>query len=271
MIFDWIKNCEDIYTSKHFPNSDAQEKKTMIFQHITLFKFLEEQKGMTREQIKEFWLTTDSPILATIPQDGYDDWVEIEFDKIWQMRLRNSVNFTDDNRRIYNFPIYQEEIDYINSLDCDTWSRKALLLLLSCAKHNKKGILKYNYTTTAWIEKMIDPNHKVRNKMMKLGQLNIKYHLFDFKSYGGKANFIKLTYNKSKGHIAAVVYSPNHMKECLELIQEVKKICPQCGQEFIPSIKNKKIICDNCYHFNKQEKEKQRLKEYRLTLKQQRT
>ena len=86
---------------------------------------------------------------------------------------------------------------------------------------------------------MIDPKHKVRNKMMKLGQLNMKYHLFEFRLYGTKANYIKLLFMKNKGDIAAVVYSPNYMGEYLGLIEEEKLVCPQCGVEFKKTSKQK--------------------------------
>ena len=247
MIFDWIKNCEDIYETKHFPNEDGQEKKTMIFQHITLFKFLEEQKGMTKEEVKAFWLTTDSPILSEIPSDDYEEWVEVEFDKIWQMRLRSGLNFTDENRMVYNFPIYQEEVDYINSLDCDTWSKKALLLLLACGKHNKRGLLRYNYTTTAWIEKMIDPTKKVENKMLKIGMLNVKYKIFKFTNFGSSTNKIKMNFMKNKGTPIAIVYSPNFMKDFLDLVKPYTITCKKCGKQFEPSPKGQTELCSECY------------------------
>ena len=144
MIFDWIKNCQQIIQTKHFPNSDGQEKKSMLQQHLILFRYLEEQEHKTKDEIKQFWLTTDSIYFTTIPDDDNDKWIDIQFDKLWKMRTRNSINFVD-GQMVYNFPIYQEEIDYINNLECSTWLRKALLLLLVCAKHNKTNVLKYNH------------------------------------------------------------------------------------------------------------------------------
>ena len=247
MIFDWLKNCEDIYNTLHFPNEDAQERKTMLFQHIMFFKYLEENKKMTREEVKCYWLTTDSVYLKNIPDEDSQEWIEIEFSKLWNMRNKNKINFLDTNHMVYNFPIYQQEIDYINSLDCSCWYKKALLLMLGCAKHNKSGLLKYNYTTTAWIERVIDPTKKVRDKMKNIGMLNLKYHLFDFVNFGSNANYIKMTFMKTKGNIVSVVYSPNAMQECLNLIQEDSKVCGSCGKEFIPSTKSQTDLCPDCY------------------------
>ena len=168
----------------------------MMLQHIILFKYLEDQEKKTREEVKQFWLTTDSIYLTNIPDDDKDKWIDIQFEKIWKLRTKNAINFVE-GKMVYNFPIYQEEIDYINSLNCSTWLRKALLLLLACAKHNKTGLLKYNNTTTAWIEKMIDPAKKVENKMLKIGMLNVKYKLFKFTNFGSSTNKIKINFMKN--------------------------------------------------------------------------
>lgn len=246
MIFDWIDNCKKIITTKHFPNNDGQEKKSMLQQHLILFRYLEEQDKKSKEEIKNFWLTTDSIYLTTIPEDSKEKWIDIQFNKLWKLRTKNAINFVE-GQMVYNFPIYQEEIDYINSLKCDTWLRKALLLMLVCAKHNKTGILKYNNTTTAWIEEMIDPKYKVRNKMLKIGNVNAKYKLFKFVSFGSKVNKIKINFMKEKGTEAAIVYSPNYAQEILELIKPYTIKCKKCGKEFEPSPKNKTNLCPECY------------------------
>lgn len=254
MIFDWIENCKQIIQTKHFPNSDGHEKKTMMLQHIILFKYLEDQEKKTREEVKQFWLTTDSIYLTNIPDDDKDKWIDVQFEKLWKLRTKNAINFVE-GQMVYNFPIYQEEIDYINSLDCSTWLRKALLLLLACAKHNKTGLLKYNNTTTAWIEKMIDPTKKVRDKMLKIGMLNVKYKLFEFKYYGEYNNRIKLNFIKNKGKEIAIVYSPNFMKEYLNLINDSTITCTKCKKEFVPSPKQQTTLCPECYH-NKRKQDK---------------
>ena len=246
MIFDWIENCKQIIQTKHFPNSDGQEKKTMMLQHIILFKYLEDQEKKTREEVKQFWLTTDSIYLTNIPDDDKDKWIDIQFEKIWKLRTKNAINFVE-GKMVYNFPIYQEEIDYINSLNCSTWLRKALLLLLACAKHNKTGLLKYNNTTTAWIEKMIDPAKKVENKMLKIGMLNVKYKLFKFTNFGSSTNKIKINFMKNKGTPIAIVYSPNFMKDFLDLVKPYTIICKKCGKQFEPSPKGQRELCSECY------------------------
>lgn len=267
MIFDWVENCKQILQTKHFPNSDAQEKKTMLFQHITLFKYMNDVLNLTRNQIFNFWLSTDSIYLQNIPRDDAKGWAIVEFNKIWILRKKSAINFEDTNsQKIYNFPIYQEELDFINSLDCSWWYKRALLLLLGAAKHNKSGLLKLNYTTTAWVEKTIDPNHKEREKMRKLGLLNARYHLFDsfftFVQYGKKANanFVKVTYKLDKGEIAGVVYSPNYMKDILDLIPEDTIVCPGCGKKFVPTPKQQTEYCSECYKkIRKQDRHKNRM------------
>ena len=265
MIFDWIENCKQICETRHFPDSDAQEKKTALFQHITLFKYLEDVKHMTRHQVKEFWLSTDSVYLKNIPEDDNDDWTTIEFNKIWNLRKKNTINFEDfSSAKIYNFPIYKEEIDFINSLECSAWYKKALLLLLGCAKHNKTGLLKLNYTTTAWVEKVIDPKHKRRDKMRNLGLLNARYHLFDsmfdFSHFKQKSNvnWVKVTYRVESGTLATVVYSPNYMSDVLDFVKEDTVVCPGCGKQFVPSSKGQTNYCDTCYVVYRREKDAKR-------------
>ena len=266
MIFDWIENCKQIIQTKHFPNSDGQEKKTMMLQHIILFKYLEDQEKKTREEVKQFWLTTDSIYLTNIPDDDKEKWIDIQFEKLWKLRSKNAINFIE-GQMVYNFPIYREEIDYINSLDCSTWLRKALLLMLACAKHNKTGLLKYNNTTTAWIEKMINPNKKVRDKMLKIGMLNVKYKLFDFVNFGSSTNKIKIKFMKNKGTPVAVVYSPNFMKDILDLVEEQKQICSQCKKEYVPSVKAKTTLCSDCYKAKRKKDELLALQKWRINKK----
>ena len=250
MIFDWIENCKQIIQTKHFPNNDGQEKKSILQQHLILFRYLEEQEKKTREEVKQFWLTTDSIYLTNIPDDDKDKWIDIQFEKLWKLRTKNVINFIE-GQMVYNFPIYQEEIDYINSLDCSTWLRKALLLLLACAKHNKNGLLKYNNTTTAWIEKMIDPTKKVRDKMLKIGMLNVKYKLFEFTNFGSSTNRIRIKFMKNKGIPVAIVYSPNFMKDVLDLIKEKTVLCPGCKKYFVPTKQSKTRYCPECYKKNR--------------------
>ena len=256
MIFDWFENCKQIISTKHFPNADAQEKKTTLFQHLTVFRYMETVLGYTKRQIFEFWLSTDSVFLKNIPNDDSGEWASVEFAKIWMLRKKSSINFEDPtNQKIYNFPIYKEELAFINALDCSWWYKRALLLLLGAAKHNKSGLLKLNYTTTAWIERTIDPNHKERDKMRKLGLLNARYHLFDsFLSFSPSqyykktnVNFVKITYALKNGEIAAVAYSPNYMKDVLDLIPKDTMVCPGCGKKFVPTPKQQTEYCPECY------------------------
>ena len=89
--------------------------------------------------------------------------------------------------------------------------------------------------------------------MRKLGLLNARYHLFDsfftFAQYGKKANanFVKVTYKLDSGEIAGVVYSPNYMKDILDLIPEDTIVCQGCGKRFVPSSKGQTNLCENCY------------------------
>ena len=255
MIFDWIENCEKIIKTKHFPNEDGHEKKTQLQQHFVLFNYLENQKNMSKEEIKNFWLETDSVYLQAIPDDDREDWIRIEFNKLWDMRKKSFINFSDGKQqKIYNYPIYQEEIDFLNNLDCDTWIKKAFLLLLVCAKHTKTNKIKYNNTTRAWIENKICPGTRINNKLLKIGQVNVKYKLFEYTSYGKeKYNYIKLHFIKDQGTPVAYVYSPNCVDEIiLSLIKDNTLICPQCGKEFIPSAKQQTQLCPKCYKIKRQ-------------------
>lgn len=258
MIFDWTDNCKRIIETKHFPNEESYEKSNMTLQHIVLFKYLEEIEHKSKKEIKDFWLLTDSPFLEELPQDDKDEWITVEFEKLWTMRNKNMINFSKSSNKVYDYPIFQEEIDYINSLDCDTWIRKALFLMLGCAKHNKNGLLKFNYTTTAWIEKTISPNHKIRDKVVKLGRVNSQYGLYSFvgrtTKKGLRSNWLKLHFMKKEGTVCQLVYSPNNLKDFLDLIKDKTNICPECGKEFTKSTKAQTNLCEDCYKIHRRQK-----------------
>ena len=251
MIFDWIENCKQIIKTKHFPNEDGYEKKTQYYQHLVLFNYLVEQQNMSKEEVKEFWLTTDSIYLTNALntlEDERDGWVNAQFNKLWNQRTQTNINLKNEyNHKNYDYPIYQEELNYINSLDCSTWLKKAFLLLLSCAKHSENNLVKYNNMTTSWIARMIDPNYRVDNKMLKIGQVNCKYNLFTFVRFGNKGNRIKINFLKDSGTTVAIVHSPNQMGDVLNLIAEDTKICPNCGKVFTPSPKQQTNLCKECY------------------------
>ena len=267
MIFDWIENCKQILQTKHFPNTKGYETINMNLQHLVLFKYMEQIEHKTKEEIKLFWLTTDSPLLRELPEDDKEQWVNVEFEKLWSMRNKSIIDFTKQGAKIYNYPIYQEEVDYINSLNCDTWIRQALFLMLGCAKHNRSGLVKFNYATTAWIEKIVSPDKVIRDKIVKIGKVNQKYDLYSItgriSKKGYRSNWLHLNFAKDKGTVCAIVYSPNSLVEYLDLIQEKIDTCPKCGVTFTKSSKAQTNLCKDCYVKYRREKKTMAMKQLR--------
>ena len=56
-----------------------------------------------------------------------------------------------------------------------------------------------------------------------------------------------INFMKNKGTPIAIVYSPNFMKDFLDLVKPYTIICKKCGKQFEPSPKGQRELCSECY------------------------
>ena len=176
--------------------------------------------------------------------------------------------------------MWQEEIDYINSLPIAQWIRQYMFILILHVRTTGNELYDYlplgDYrkflsTTNEHVSEMKDTLMKVLRQYDFVKDVEIEEHhdiLEKFDEYGNPCDVeydviiknnrlqIKSPICKYGGEIG---YRYKTILDGLKDLQEIKDtcVCSECGKEFIYNNKTQRTICDECW--KKKEKERKRL------------
>lgn len=169
--------------------------------------------------------------------------------------------------------IFQEEIDYINSLPLPLWMRQYIYVLLLHSKatgNNKYDSLPYDdYHWWLDIKNRHDSDHKaiLAVKLKELGIVKIVHIVEHYESFPeinndgeliGYAQNVDIINDRLQFLLPVQITSTDSVKyeTILDALNDMVKInnlyrCPLCGTTFQINNKTKRYICDDCYLKNR--------------------
>lgn len=234
-----------------------------------LISYLRNVKKMDKKQIFAKWVHFYVKNENITPEYAKD-----QFKSFWISSYKHTMK--DKNPEIV---IWQEEIDYINSLPIAKWLREYMYIILLHTRATGNEL--YDYLPLGDYRKFLSTTNKnpseMKETLMKvLRQYNFvkdveieEHHdtLETFDEYGNPCGVeydvviknnrlqIKSPICKYGGEIG---YRYKTILDGLKDLREIKDtyICPECGKEFIFNNKAQTYICDECW--NKKEKERWR-------------
>jgi hypothetical protein len=182
--------------------------------------------------------------------------------------------------------MWQEEIDYINSLPIAQWIRQYMFILILHVRTTGNELYDYlplgDYrkflsTTNEHVSEMKDTLMKVLRQYDFVKDVEIEEHhdiLEKFDEYGNPCDVeydviiknnrlqIKSPICKYGGEIG---YRYKTILDGLKDLQEIKDtcVCSECGKEFVYNNKTQRTICDECWYENKKKIERERLRNKR--------
>lgn len=231
VIFDWESNSLKIMETGRYSTNNRQ-----YLEQLNLISLLIEQ-GYDKQSIYSIWKNTDSLILSKIKDDI--DEIDFVFNRIylnaksWKVSKGNQIK------------IYQEEIDYINSLEVLPWIKEYLLALLSVYKFYSKpwclyseDIRRFCFSTTYY--------GRERDKM--------RIHLSDclnryepYRIYTGENGaYFKCNFAKETGELLVTIEEPRQVQETFKYIKN-EKVCNECGNKFEYNSKTiRNELCPEC-------------------------
>lgn len=230
-IFDWEENCEKILQTKKYTTESHQ-----FMEQAVLFKYLYDE-GKTKDEIYNIWLETESKLLEKSNGDIED--INFIFGKLWSAASHWKI--VKNNSIV----IYQEEIDYINSLEVFGWIKEYLLALLCIYKYYGKKWCKYDSKIKAFCFSVTSVKREREEHKSKLKECFDKYAPYSISIIDTTLSY-KLNFVVTEGHVVMEIPNPRYVPTVIKLIKN-QKICEACGQPFeytSQTIKNR--LCPAC-------------------------
>lgn len=250
----------DVNSKRLLSTNSFQTKKWHNEELVWLIKYLT-TLGKSNDDIYETWkyfYKKDKP-----------DYEEADYQIVFKSFVKNSVK---SKRVKYNKPyIYQEEVDYINSLPVPLWIRQYMFIILLHSRTVKqeefmffqideyKHFLSIKNTNISLLQHQISKWLSQYNFAKKI-EVKEHYDVMPDSDYGS------IEYDVDCVDIKFLIRSPvnncsNKIKfeTILDALNNIniyivsEMVCPICGERFLIKPKQKLYICDNCYKKHRQE------------------
>ena len=173
MLLDYNKSIEQVLrTGKYLT------KYKIFSEEMALCQYLYAEEKKSKEEIFEIWKKTENPMTESYSISHDEDELRASFNFVWNLAMQRNALYSTHYRPA---KIWQEELDYINSLPVAQWYRKYLVCLLALSKVFPSQPFPYSsLTIESVILKKIGMEHEMKaSKRMKMAQWNNKLRLYE--------------------------------------------------------------------------------------------
>lgn len=247
-----IENCKRMIDSKQYQLSTSRGK-----EDLWLCKYLKD-KNYSKEDAYQVWLPIYQSKYGAAEHEDYEP--DAKFNEFWNhcdgVRLRENCGV---------IVIYQEELDFINRTSLSQWEKEYMLLLCAYCKVRKKTDYVRDKFPPMELKRMVerpkrkaDDFAKLYNKLVDIQFLQERT-IKTFNQYDGEYDTntcVKLMVCNTSGapviKVNTILDIPLHFDKI-----SMKKICPQCGQEFDYHSKTQRSVCSECYKKQRLQKQKE--------------
>lgn len=257
MIIDWYTHCMGLMASRHLSREDPSDNKCFFRQEVVFVRFLVGH-GCPIDEARDIWLSIDNGTAELWRDDP--EQLAIEFGTVFQRAMSRPYAFVDRCQPLQAVSIYQAEVDAIEAIKADGWVRKFLMGLLVFYKFSAEAGIKAEYSPSLvnWLtRKVIVGNDKCGFKWYRDARKNIMKVVRATKPMPLK--FVPVqrgdrysSYSvpgllSNDGEVVCTIPDLNHIDGALTLVGNDRKVCSECGREFIIGPKTKRTICPECY------------------------
>lgn len=253
MILDWAKQCEKIHSTKELSRDDPSDNKRHYMQEVVYLCYLKNVLGKNEVECYKEWKKIKNGIASIFADD--EEQLLIEFVSMYRRAENKKYTGINYVTPLEPVPIYNTEINFLNSADVPIWVKQYWLCLLVFYKFMRQKYQRIQKTKllNAWAIRQTDYKKKNYggNCQDTIAQYNKSLEspaILDFTRTSTEhfptyvPNFIR-----NKGKVAYLCSDINNIKEAFNLLTSNYKICDICGQKFIVNSKTKRTICEDCY------------------------
>lgn len=250
MIFDWASNSEKIDQTGRLSASDKWERKHS-YQQQECYVRHELEKGMDSSTIKTKWLlvmTKSDPDFRSLSVGGKSE----EFRILLSKSIKLSKEFWEPKNK--QIAITENELSYINALECPRWFRKYVLLILGYYKFEKAYFPTAFFPSeiSGWAYEKAREGENIAQRRLYRATIwpdNKKCgNPIVLKPVSGKLALALKWASKGEESSAVSFLIPNDLLNHFDLVKTWTVKCERCGKEFVMAEKQKTRLCPKCYN-----------------------
>ena len=262
MILDWAEACDEIFNTHRLLRSDPSDNKSYYKQEIIYLRYLRDVKGYTADECYMNWLALENGTASAQIADA--STLRFLFHRAFGQSYV-LYRTLDCQHRLAPVTIYQSEIDFLNQLDMPLWVKQYWMALLVYFKFGSQisATVAKTPTLNAWCIRQTaykDKRYgsKCQDKITKYQQslsnvvIKVAPPISDEKYVSYEPTFLT-----KDGQPVIVLASLRSIQAAISLVKPSYCTCEKCGRQFEKSAKQKRTMCDTCYHewritYNKQ-------------------
>lgn len=234
-IFDWDRNSQRILETNKYTTYHKQDR-----EGIALIQYLSNQKKYNKEDIYSVWKDISGSKIEFLDDS--------EKRKIFDRFFKTSLTWKFKKGK--SFAIYQEELDYLNSLIIPMWAKEYLLALLCVYKYYNDKWCVYTKDIKCFCHSRTKEGRSRPERELYLHNLFTRYNLYDLSMLyinNKEVLSIKVNYAKGEGKVIAVLETPNEVSTLFKMLKCEKK-CKICGGIFSYTVRSfTQELCPICY------------------------
>lgn len=245
-IFDWAENSEKILRSGKYTTKVNQ------FMEQAMFCRYLRDRGKDRGDTFSLWLKS-FPLSVKRAHGDMED-IDYTFDRVWQYSERLQIFKHNE------IVIYQEEIDFINSMEVLSWVKEYMLTMLCIYKYYGEEWCRYDRKIKTFCYSATSIKRERTENTAKITECINKYAPYELsiRSRGNTALAFKMLFAKDRGVEVGRIPNPRHVEQLFVLLTNEKR-CTKCGRNFpYSSYTVKNILCPRCYKKERHRKQNSR-------------
>jgi hypothetical protein len=245
-IYNWKENCEKILKTKQYTTY-----KKSFYEQIVFIKYLQNQ-DKSKEEVYNIWINTKSPQLHILQEDNNN----IEINLLYHILWKKAENCKVLNKEPTKIKLFQEEIDYINSLYCEEWFRKYLIGLLFFYKFFNSSYLILTKDINIDILSKLNKKEFTDRQIQIANEYREKYSLYITQVKNVQNNqerALQINYCYKEGVLINEYTDPLQFTEVFSLLKKGTALCEKCKTIYTINARTKRDICLECYKKERQQ------------------
>ena len=230
-IFDWVENSAKVLKTKQYSTFHSRFR-----EQVALVRYLLDQ-GLQKEEIYEKWKETNPHEIQYA--DDEQEKKEV-FGRVWRKAKKWH------NRFYSPITIYQEEIDFINSMSVILWIKQYILAMLCVYKYYHEAWCCYTNRIKCFCYSQTYVQNEREEYTLKMCECLKSYRPYTTVIHDSNVAF-KMNFAQMMGTPLITLHNPAYVQDAFQYLKD-SRICSKCGKAFeVNSAKLRRDMCEECY------------------------
>ena len=273
MIVDWARNGAEVYQTKRLTLNDFSDNKTSLRQEIMYIKYLHEALHLDKENCRKEWeqLANGSAMKNWDDPEGQ----RLFFSFLWSRATSEQYNKFQCTSRLQPVIFYQEELDYLNSLEAPMWVKQYWCAMLIYYKFQKQNLPdEYPFVQRTWLVSLwalsltSSKEKRYSNLQDVIAQWQMRQSLpvmqYDIRD---TINLYRPAFICDDGTVVAQIDNIDEVQSVTNLILD-QIHCINCGTWFTRNFHCRRKLCPKCYNEIRREYKTRKDRERRTRIKE---